>query len=168
MKRKNKAQLLSQVFVFMIAAATLVMILLFGYKYIDSFIHEQEQIELIRFRDELTGGVNSIRTRYGSVDKLTLTIPSKYSELCFVDSEKGGKDGILEKERPLLYNLWSADNTQTVFLLPLQELSIKIENLEVEENVNGVVKNYFCTQAQTKLDLKLESLGKKVKISQWE
>ncbi len=156
----NKAQLLSQVFVFMLAAVTLVMILLFGYKYIDSFMEQQEQIELIQFRDTLVDGVNSIRTRYGSVDKLTLSIPSEYNELCFVASEQP-PNSKLQDDRPLLYNLWSADNNQTVFLLPLQELNIKLENLQVDNN-------YFCIPTQTKLDLRLESFGKKVKISLWE
>ncbi|MEK6857976.1 MAG: hypothetical protein AABX39_05300, partial [Nanoarchaeota archaeon] len=159
-KMNNKAQLLSQVFVFMLAAVTLVMILLFGYKYIDSFMEQQEQIELIQFRDTLVDGVNSIRTRYGSVDKLTLSIPSEYNELCFVASEQP-PNSKLQDDRPLLYNLWSADNNQTVFLLPLQELNIKLENLQVDNN-------YFCIPTQTKLDLRLESFGKKVKISLWE
>ena len=145
----------------MLAAATLVMILLFGYKYIDSFMEQQKQIELIEFRDTITDGVNSIRTRYGSVDKLTLSIPSEFSELCFVDSENGNFQNKLENEKPLLNNLWNADKNQTVFLLPLQELSIKLENLQIDEG-------YFCTPTQTKLDLKLESFGKKVKVSLWE
>jgi hypothetical protein len=155
---KKKGQLLSQVFVFMLAAVTLVMILLFGYKYIDSFMEQQEKVEMINFRDTLLDGVNSIRTRYGSIDKLTLQIPSRYGELCFVDSDSSGN---LVQDRPLLHNLWSSDKNQTVFLIPLSELNIKVENVQVE---NG----YFCTPTETKMDLKLESLGKKVKISLWE
>lgn len=155
----KKAQMAGQIFVFLLSALTLSMILILGYKYIDSFMEKQKTLEIIQFRDDLLNSINSIRTRYGSIDRIILNFPAGHSEVCFVDSEDSGK---FNTKRPLLFNLWSSSNKkQNIFFTPLQEIEIKADDLEVQ--------NGYCCIAQTKsIEIKLESKGKKVMILPWE
>lgn len=151
----KKAEIIGQIFVFILAIFVFTMILTFGYQYINKFLNEQKKVEVIDFKNTLEDSFEKIKYLYGDVRKLELRIPSGYEKICFADSENAKNN----QRFPLLAHINQIDG-QNVFLLPLQELRLKIPNLRSEESI-------CCLKAEQKLILKLEAKKEGVFISPW-
>ena len=112
----------------------------------------------------LESGVEEISLDYGSVKKLDLSIPSKYSEICFVDL--GMEEPPLEfrDEHPLMYDAWLS-GAQNVFLVPMAETPINVGKIKISDMYPG----YLCLPIRSgKITLRLEGLGDSTEISEWE
>jgi hypothetical protein len=158
--KKAKAQLIGQIFVFVLAALIFILILMYGYRAISNFLQRSEQVALIDFKTDFESAVEVIKRDYGSVKKVELMLPKRYTEVCIIDPDKTKQPGDLEQARPLIYTAWQAGSAD-VFLVPMQEAPIYLEDITVD---NG----YVCVSASYgKITLKLEGLGKKAKISEW-
>lgn len=155
---KRKAQIIGQVFIFVIAVFVFSAIIIYGYSYINKIITQQQKIALIEFKKTLEEEIDKIQYLHGSVRKLELKIPSGYSKVCFADSV----NAINNRKFPMLAEL--ARFGQTVFLIPLQELSIKIKNLRVNIEENTIC----CLPAEKVLVLSLESKKEGVYVSPWD
>lgn len=159
--RKKKAQIMGQVFIFILSAALFILILTYGYKAIAGFGKRSEQVALIEFQTQLESSVRSISLDYGSVKKLDLVLPSKYSEICFVDLTKPPSEEF-EQIHPRMYESWETE-TQSVFLTPMEEAPINIGNIFVGPD------GFLCLPITAgKLSLRLEGLGDKAAIAEWQ
>lgn len=153
---KRKSQMLSQIFVFVMAAVVFILILTYGYRAISNFLSRSEQVALIDFKTDLESAVEVIKRDYGSVKKVELSLPKRYTEVCIVDPEDPGR---LRQDRPLMYEAWQA-GSENVFLVPKQEAPIFLKDIEVD--------GYECMPVvYGQITLKIEGLGKKTKISGW-
>jgi len=161
MANQKKAQVMSQVFIFILAAAIFILILTYGYKAIAGFGQRSEQVALVEFQTELEGAVKSISLDYGSVKKVELTLPTKYTELCFVDLEREPSEEF-EQIHPRMYESW-VSRTQNVFLTPMEESPINVGKIYVGQS------GYLCLPiAGGKITLRLEGLGDRAGITQWQ
>ncbi|MBT3303729.1 hypothetical protein HN592_05025 [Candidatus Woesearchaeota archaeon] len=90
----------------------------------------------------------------GSTETFSFNIPEQINLVCFIDRE-----GEVQKfSNPELDIQTNAEIDKNIFFQPKEFQSAKIENFEVEENPL-CVKN-----VNSKINLRLESLGKKTKI----
>jgi hypothetical protein len=162
-RRTKKAQIIGQVFIFILAAAIFIMILLYGYKAIVGFSQRSEQVALIDMKMTLESGVEEISLDYGSVKKLELGIPTKYSEICFVDLSVEEPPLEFMEEHPLMYDAWIS-GAQNVFLAPMAETPINIGKIKISDRYPG----YLCLPIKSgKVTLRLEGLGDSTEISDW-
>jgi len=158
---KNKrAQMVGQIFIFVIAAIIFILILTYGYKAISNFLQRSEQVALIDFKSDLESSVDVIKRDYGSVRKLELRLPDRYQELCIVDVNNCDN---LEASRPLIYSACLA-GSENVFLVPKQETPIFLKDISIKDQ-----KGFVCVPiARGNVALRLEGMGKSTQISEWK
>jgi len=155
----KKAMGVGQVFVFIIAALTFSLIMIFGYKAISGFIASGEQVEFVQFKNNLEGSVQKIYTEYGSVRLEKLRVPGKYTQICFINLDyppeaiKKEWAGLCEKDQ-VACTVWDdALNTEevsgygsvdeNVFLKPSAVVKLKIGRISLV-NENGDAQGYLC------------------------
>ncbi len=158
--RKKKAQIMGQVFIFILAAALFILILTYGYKAIAGFGKRSEQVALIEFQTSLESAVKSISLDYGSVKRIELILPSKYTEICLVDLSLPPSSEF-EQIHPRMHEAWLSE-TQNVFLTPMEESPIDVGKISVGP------KGYLCVPiAGGRVVLRLEGIGDRTGISEW-
>lgn len=160
-RRKTKGQMMGMVFIMILGAMIFMLILMYGYKAINNFLEKQEQVALIEFQTELESSIKEISLDFGSVKKLELRLTSKAREVCFISDPNANSNGdSFEAVHPLLFDAFLS-GTQNVFLVPLSESAIFLENIEVKDN-------WFCSLTPSgKITLRVEGLGNKAGISEW-
>lgn len=159
--RKKKAQIMSQVFIFILAAALFILILTYGYKAIAGFGKRSEQVALVEFQTQLESSVRSISLDYGSVKRVDLSLPSKYTEVCFVDLDLEPSEEF-EAIHPRMHEGW-VSQTQNVFLTPMEDSPIDVGDIYVGGD------GWLCLQlAGGQISLRLEGLGNKAGITEWQ
>jgi len=163
-KKSSKAQMIGQIFIFILAGLVFILIIGYGYKAIQYFMERQEQVILVDFRSDLEIAIEGVKRDYGTIRKLRLKLPSKYHGICFFDS-------ITCAESPpelILYNqkisvAWAQAACKTksanVFIIP-RALDLDFPDIEVD---NG----YVCIPNLDGVTIKLEGTGRKAKISPW-
>lgn len=174
MNRKGMG--IAQTFIFIVAAITFALIMIFGYKAVQDFISSGEEVAFVQFKNNLEREVRQIQTDYGAVRVKQFVVPGKYKQVCFIDLDVKPGGEVLEglrKQDAYAADIWkeawaredkkgfeAAD--QNVFLTPIQEetLPIKVDDISME---NG----YFCSPIQKgKFSLVLEGKGDHTELSQ--
>ena len=149
--------MIGQIFIFVVAAIIFILILMYGYKAISNFLQRSEQVALIDFKSDLESSVEVIKRDYGSVRKLELKLPKRYTELCIIDINNCEP---LKKQRPLMYSTCIA-GSENVILVPKQETPIFLPDITV-------LGGYTCVDvAHGNVVLGLKGLGKSTQISGW-
>lgn len=155
----KKGMGVGQVFVFILAALTFSLIMIFGYKAISGFIKSGEQVEFVQFKNNLEGSVQKIYTEYGSVRLEKFRIPGKYTQICFVNLDypkeeiKKELNDLCEKDQ-VACTVWEdALNVKTVsgydsvdenvFLRPSADVKLKIGRISLL-NEKGNAQGYLC------------------------
>ncbi|MBS3123839.1 hypothetical protein J4437_04360 [Candidatus Woesearchaeota archaeon] len=101
----KKGMGVEQAFVSIVVVLTFGIIMIFGYKAIDGFLHSGEDVGFVQFKSDLESDVKRIYTEYGSVREKSYRLPAKYEQICFVDMDYGDDPAELAKidaERALL------------------------------------------------------------------
>jgi len=164
-KLGKKGMGVGQVFIFIMAALTFSLIMIFGYKAINSFIKSGEQVEFVQFKTNLESSVQRISTEYGSVRMEKFRVPSKYTQVCFVnmDYSKDSKDSVIKEkdelckkdqvactvwEDALIFNSKKSGTgyssvDDNVFLTPSAEVKLKVGRLSMLQEDGGAV-GYLC------------------------
>ena len=162
---------MQQIFIFIIAILIASMIFLYGYRAIRDFTQRTDEVTLVKFQTELQSAVRTISSDYGSVKRLELSIPSKYSKVCFVDYAKFNQGSAIctrisgreDEFNPLICDAWK-DQTQNVFLVPFADIPIKTNNLEVSGS-----EGFMCRTAQNgRIAVRLEGRGDRALIDEWQ
>jgi len=152
----KRAQLITQVFIYIASAAIFLTLLLFGYRFTIHLLESQDTVVLADFRTDLEIKIDQLRVRRGSVLLEEFRIPPEYTTLCIADS--AGQNALgLENEYPQFANAWKA-RTENVFLLPKQDIPIYIEHIEIDGG-------YLCMPVNGEFTLRLEGTGRTVKVS---
>lgn len=155
----KKAQILGQVFIYILTIIIFGIILLYGYRAIKDMGARADQVLLIQLKKEMVNAIE--KTDYGSVTKQELTLPNKYGEVCFVDLNRPA-NGL--SEHPLVYDSWDDNVEANMFLIKDKTTvdSYYIGNIEITNPY------YRCVKAvQGKVTLRLEGKGRLVELSEW-
>lgn len=160
----KRAQMIGQVFIFILAGLVFVLILAYGYKAITGFLERGEQVQLLDFRNELDSTIKTIRRDYGSIQRVDLRVPAKTEEACFVSTNAEDVSSVqqqeLQQRYPLLYNAW-ATGSENVFLIPRQPTPLLVPDLLVDSG-------YVCIPAiNGRVSLRVEGTGSKARVSPW-
>ena len=163
------AQLIGQVFIFILAGVVFVLILAYGYRAITSFMEKGEQVQLLDFRNSIDSTLSLIKRDYGSVQQVNLRVPTKTESVCFVNSPPdltAAQEGALREQYPLLESAWST-GSENVFMIPRQPTPILIKDVAVVDEKDQP-KGYCCIAvANGRVTLRVEGLGNKAKVSPW-
>ena len=84
-KMDKKGLAVGQVFIFILAILTFAVIMIFGYKMINSFLKSGEDVGYVQFKTDVESSVKRIYTEFGSVRVETFHVPARYEQVCFVD-----------------------------------------------------------------------------------
>jgi hypothetical protein len=163
----RRAQMLGQVFIFIIAGLVFVLIIGYGFRAITNFLERGEEVQLLDFRNELDASIKTIKRDYGSVQRVDLRVPTRTERVCFVSTETGDLTATqasqFKAELPLMYSAWST-GSENVFLVPKQPTPVLVQDLIVEDAMG-----YLCIAVvDDRIALRLEGTGNKARIRQWE
>ena len=160
-----KAQIIGQVFIFILAGLIFVLIITYGYKAVKYFMERQEQVMLVDYRTDLEIAVEGVKRDYGTVRKVELKLPSKYLGVCFfdaVDCAKTTPKLILPTQE--IGVDWAQDacliKAANVFTVP-RDIYISLPDVQVDGG-------YVCVPNVGKITVRMEGTGKKAKISEWK
>lgn len=165
-KRGNKkAQILGQIFIFILAGLVLILILSYGYKAIQYFIERQEQVIMIDFKTDLEIAVEGVKRDYGTVRKIQLKLPSKYQGVCFLDPLTCSTETPeLELPNQKITAPWAQDactiKSANTFIIPRTQ-DLYLPDIQIDK------PGYLCIQNSGGITIRMEGTGKKAKISQW-
>ncbi len=166
--KNKKAMAIGQVFIFMVAAITFALIVIFGFKAVNDFLDKGEKVEFTRFKTDLESNVKKIYTEYGSVRIKTFTLPPKYSQVCFIDLSKKPPADCLSKLGVFACDTWKTAAAQgggwsksdrNVFLKPASEIPLKVYEI-------SMTNDYLCLPINKgRFKLVLEGKGDRTELS---
>mgnify|MGYP007094903758 CR=1 FL=1 len=155
----KKGMGIGQVFIFIVAAITFALIMIFGYQSVSQFLDSGEDVAFVQFKTGLENSVKKIYTEYGSVRIEKFTLPPKYEQICFVNV--GAEyDSELCKKDQVACSVWedaegydSAE--ENVFLKPISPVKIKIYDITIDGD-----EDFLCLPiTQGTFELYLEGKG---------
>ncbi|MBS3130982.1 hypothetical protein J4212_00980 [Candidatus Woesearchaeota archaeon] len=159
----KKAQLISQVFIYIVAVLVTAFILGFGYKAIASFKEKAGQASELKLRNDMTNAVKTISSDYGSVRVMDIRVPGGYNEVCFVKTYNGfpsDQSAATIADYPIIKNSIDSNSEDNVFL---------VDNIERSSFAIGKIDpdpDFLCAKIPSGiLRLKLEGMGDHTRIS---
>lgn len=160
----KNAQLIGQVFLFILAGLVFVLIISYGYQAIMGFIGKQEQILLVDLKNDLQAATESIKREYGSVRKLTLRAPSSIEAVCFFDSQTCATTTPEYIDTTTFKLTWAQEactlGSANVVSIPRTE-DIYIPSIRVDS------PGYTCIKNVNGITLRLEGTGREAKVRAW-
>ncbi len=127
----NKRALgVGQVFIFIIAALTFAVIMVFGYRAIADFLQHGEKVQLYQFQTDLENSIQRIYSEYGSVRVEQFHTPGNYEQVCFVDLDAPFQEELCRFDQ-YACEVWKDAGSyevmdENVFLKPPAPLKIKV------------------------------------------
>ena len=192
LKTNKKGMGIQQVFVFIVAAITFSMIMIFGYGAINDFLAKGEQVEFYQFKTSLESSIKKIYSEYGAERQVDFNIPVKYSQICFVDLDsdansvefQAGFQDLCNKDPDTENDDWNfkacdswetASNSglgyegaeENVFLEPGSPVSLKVYKIEIANDQLGNERGFLCVPIEKgKFSLHLKGKGSRTEISE--
>lgn len=156
-----KAQLYSQIFVYILTLMLVAFILVYGYTAIQNFEKRAEQVSCLKFKNDLKNAVESISTDFGSVKRKDLELCADYISACFVESFES--PNLPNKIDPIIRDSVMSNTGKNVFLIQdTAKESFEIGKISVNPDV-------LCIKpVNNKISLRLEGRGNHVLLSQWD
>ncbi len=180
-----------QVFIYIVAAISFALIMIFGYKAINSFLQSGEQVQLVQFKTDLESSIKKIYTEYGSVRTEKYRIPGAFEQVCLVNMEyPATPEEINElcKENVYACKVWEdardaqkaydadpANNPkdgydsvdENVFLTPQTEglTQLKVYRISIDQDDDGTEEGFLCEDIKKgSFSLVLEGKGDHTQI----
>lgn len=154
-----KAQMIGQVFIYVMTVLIVSFLLFYGYKAIVNFKDKADQVSLIQFKNDLENAVESLSFDYGSVKVKEFTLPENTEKLCIVKNYPE-MPKISGTGYPLMEDSINSGVTQNVFLLSSEiEESFFVENIDITGDI-------LCKELiGNKIKLRIEGMGNHAIIS---
>ena len=154
----KKALAIGQVFIFIVAAITFALIMIFGYKAIAGFISSGEDVAFVQFKTSIETSVKKIYTEFGAIRVEQFRAPAKYTQICFVNMDFDGDMEGLKDVSLTAYDAWEtakddrnqrrrndpnyngliySNADQNVFLKPAATAPIKVHQITINEDQDG-------------------------------
>ncbi len=171
---RKRAQIIGQVFIYILAIVAFAAILLFGYRIIVDLDDKQCDVKAIKFKTDLESTFSEIFGSYDKVrNKLDFTLPCETTKVCFVDFDYAGSKEPCEATPQAcnyLSSYASSDETdQNVFLDPPSEIKLKVSKIRFADG-NGpeLDQGIYCISAKSgRIKLRLEGKGIYVQVSEY-
>lgn len=151
----KKAMVQSQAIMYVLGMIIVASILLFGFKSINSFRKQGQEMQLIKFKDVVMTSVREISSEYNSVEPVSVMGVKGIQKLCFYSS--GTVDSA---QYPLVADLVESGAEENAFLVSDKGMEDAF-NVGVIEVENG----FLCIDAiNNKYDFTLQGMGASAKI----
>jgi len=124
----KKAQVQSQIFIYVFAVIVVSLILIFGIKAIYSFQNDTEKVALVNFQSELKSIAADAAAQYGSIQKADILLPTEFKQVCFVDGSTNA-DTI---SNPLIKNSVESDTSDNIYMI--KEIN-DVEEFRTQTNI---------------------------------
>src|SRR3989338_6604948 len=160
----TKAQIVGQIFIFLLAIAIFSLIMVYGYKAITGFTERGETVALLELQNKLERQISAMALDYGSTDKMELQLSSEYEQICFVDHDQlqALNEQTYPGISPFILDALESGSQQNVFLVPLSDTPIQVSKIVLEQPQKGIL----CVETtRGRVDLLLEGTGSATKIS---
>jgi hypothetical protein len=114
---EKKAEV-NQVFIFLIIAAVIVVIILFGFAQIQQMIKSVQEAEMQVFANQLTKDIEFVSLKKGS-QTFTYTLPNSVKSIVFLDSSYKTvlMENLFIKKNPIIYDALESDQKMNMFLM---------------------------------------------------
>ena len=154
----SKAQLHTQVLVYVLALIITSLILIYGYKAVADLIKMGETASWVEFCSNLDSEISGLSHDFGSIKSSIVDVPGGYQSVCFADLSTNIHVGI--GDYPIIEDSVEGSNSRNnVFLWPDGTKTCEVANLTVQGG-------FMCFDVTgDKIHLKLEGKGNKVRIS---
>jgi len=157
MKNNNKAQISSQIFVYIMAAVIITIILLIGYKAISAVMKPAMEAPINDFVNDFTNEVKQRAKNYGDRDKFEFTLPKKFTQVCFIDSMNEDDEFEISAniDNVFIQDIVDDNIEKNVFLMNEKfiEESFYVEKLDV-------LGDYLCIDNQGVMEVWIEGKGR--------
>ncbi|MBI4151608.1 hypothetical protein HY496_01445 [Candidatus Woesearchaeota archaeon] len=173
MMKGKKGLGVGQVFVYIVAALTFALIMIFGYKVISEFISRGETVQFLQFKNDLETSVKKIYSEYGSVRVQTFHPPGSFTQVCLVDFDSSYNPALCQYDA-VACEYWrtvsDADGgfaaaAENVFLTPAAPNQIKVFQFDVVPAKEGE-EGFLCAPVtRGSFTLRLEGKGDRTEIS---
>lgn len=164
----NNAQMIGQVFIFILAGLIFILIITYGYQAINYFIERQEEVVMVDFRSDIEIAIEGVKRDYGTVRKLELKLPKEILGICFFDpvtcsTEENPMLNHPTQPQPVQWAQQACElNSGTIFTIPRQ-LDLDIQDIQIPK------PGYLCIpNTDGVITLRLEGTGRKAKINTWQ
>ena len=163
----RRAQMMGQIFVFILALVIFSGVLLYGYRAIFTIQEGIGDAAFFSFSQDLEAKVEQVSVDFGSVRKFRASPPAGFTEICFLDLKKLERDiegslTELRNTRPIISDAVDGGTDQNVFFTPLAKTPTSVARLEIDGG-------FLCIPIENRdLILRLEGLGDRTKLSEWE
>ncbi len=173
-----------QVFVFIIAAITFALIMIFGYQAITGFLESGEEVAFVQFKTDLEKSVKKIYTEYGSVRIEKFHPPADFEKICFVNMDYDFSPE--EKKKLCTENAVACDVLEevesgiaegrcltgygcvekNVFLKPQTPVPIKVYQISISDSEGEEQFGFICEDiVQGSFSIVLEGKGDHTELS---
>jgi uncharacterized membrane protein len=148
-----KAQLIGQVFIYVITIVIVSFVLLLGYNAITSFNEKANQVSFLQFKNDLQNTVESLSFDFGSVKIRNFVLPDNIKLVCLVKNFPN-MPSLSGTDYPIIENSVNSGVNKNVFLISQNiEESFYIENIDLSEDL-------FCKPVVgSEIKFKIEGLG---------
>lgn len=157
-KTTIKAQIIGQVFIYVITIVLVIFILAYGYKSITTFKDKANQVSYIQFKNNMQNTIEVLTLDYGSVKVKEFIVPDDITEVCLVNSFP--EFPILSNTGyPILEDSVNSNIGKNVFLIGKNvEESFDAGKISMEEDL-------LCILTPTsRIKLKMEGKGDHIAI----
>lgn len=176
----RKAQIAGQIFIYVLAVVVVGLIIAYGYSAIKGFSQKGEQVEYITLKTSIENSVKGIVSDYGSIKRPDISVPGKYTMVCFVDRSRASDasstamctsmSGSEKYFEPVACSGWQTGRDD-VFLIPDGSESFSVgATLEISNTGNQYYAGqpFICFDViNGKIKLQLESKGDRVVVSEY-
>jgi len=111
------------VFVFILAAVIIGMIILFGFKGVQTITDASEETAKVKFLAELRNDIKNYETLRGSSKVITYQVPSYIDEICFCSRNNDGSPCTIPSDSHGAINSYS-DGDENLFLFDANQIVI--------------------------------------------
>lgn len=135
---KKKAEIESQIFIYIFALIVISLILVFGIKAINSFRKDTEKISSVNFQVDMKSLIANIASQYGSIEIADISLPKDYRKVCFVDDMTTASE---TAAYPLIKDALSTSDN--IFLIKAQS-DIESFKLDTPIQVDNNGAHFLC------------------------
>ena len=159
MLKNDRAQLYSQIFIYILTIILISFILFYGYSAVQNFKKRAEQVCQLKFKNDLVNAVEIISSDFGSIKRKDLELCAGYSQVCFVETIE--RPALPNNIDPIIKDSILSNTGKNVFLVEkIAKESFYAGKISVEPDV-------LCIKASNnKLSIRLEGKGSHALLSQ--
>lgn len=173
---RKRAQILGQVFIYILAIVAFAAILSFGYIAVQKLLQKQCDVKSIQFKTDLESTFSEVFGSYGKIrNNLDFILPCETTKVCFVNFDSEDKSCEPKKVTSQACNYFTSgsystydETDQNVFLDPPSELKLKVSKIKfLDKPGKETEAGTYCLSAKSgKIRLKLEGKGAYVLVSE--